>query len=138
MNEEIRNENLKENDTQQQDVENSCGTEQKKQGKVHLIFKIIIGVLYALTTGYLIAVLAQTLTLMGFAILGYLAVLCYLAPVYVVNIILSIVGLVLTNKDVKAGKCEKSAGRIYTISIIVNILTYAAFWLVIVFMSIFS
>jgi hypothetical protein len=72
--------------------------------------------------------LAETSSVGGLALIGYLAMLIYLAPVYVVNLIMSIVGLVVANKGCKNGKYEKKVGYFYIISIIVNILTYFLLW----------
>ena len=101
----------------------------KKQGVFHWVFKIIIGIIYLLTTGYLVILLAECLRVKGWAVLGYLSMLIYLAPAYVINLIMSIVGLVVANKGCKKGKYEKKVGYFYIISIIVNILTYFLLWL---------
>jgi hypothetical protein len=129
--------NLKEQELEQEVVEELEGLDTakepqkpvaKKQGAFHWVFKILIAVFYLLSTGYLVMLLAETSSVGGLALIGYLAMLIYLAPVYVVNLIMSIVGLVVANKGCKNGKYEKKVGYFYIISIIVNILTYFLLW----------
>ena len=137
-NENLQNQEVQTNDLEQQVVTENVATTPKKVSAFHLIFKIIIGIVYLLSTGYMLYLLANMFIEQGWAILGFVITLVYVVFAYLFNIAMSIIGLIKSKKEHQNGKTDKPIDKFYVISIIVNVLTYLVFWLVLFVLSIFS
>ena len=137
-NENLQNQEVQTNDLEQQVVTENVATTPKKVSAFHLIFKIIIGIVYLLSTGYMLYLLANMFIEQGWAILGFVITLVYVVFAYLFNIAMSIIGLIKSKKEYQNGKTDKPIDKFYVISIIANVLTYLVFWLVLFVLSIFS
>ena len=137
-NENLQNQEVQTNDLEQQVVTENVATTPKKVSAFHLIFKIIIGIVYLLSTGYMLYLLANMFIEQGWAILGFVIALVYVVFAYLFNIVMSIIGLIKSKKEHQNGKTDKPVDKFYVISIIANVLTYLVFWLVLFVLSIFS
>ena len=137
-NENLQNQEVQTNDLEQQVVTENVATTPKKVSAFHLIFKIIIGIVYLLSTGYMLYLLANMFIEQGWAILGFVITLVYVVFAYLFNIAMSIIGLIKSKKEHQNGKADKPIDKFYVISIIANVLTYLVFWLVLFVLSIFS
>ena len=137
-NENLQNQEVQTNDLEQQVVTENVATTPKKVSAFHLIFKIIIGIVYLLSTGYMLYLLANMFIEQGWAILGFVITLVYVVFAYLFNIAMSIIGLIKSKKEHQNGKTDKPVDKFYVISIIVNVLTYLVYWIVFFVLSIFS
>ena len=118
------------NDVEQTPKMENVESAPKKLSVFHLVFKIIIGIVYLLATGYMAYLLGVMLTEKGWAALGFVIMLIYVVFAYLFNIIMSIIGIVKSKKDYKNGKTDKPVDKFYVVSIIVNVVTYLGYWLV--------
>ena len=110
-------------------VEEKKKSSADKPGAFNVIVKILISLVYLVTTGYLVYLLAASLEEGGLAPLAFLAMLIYSIPVYLLNIVLSVIGIIKASVDKKKGKRSKFFGKYYIASIIVAVVTYLILWL---------
>lgn len=130
MNEENRNENLHEQGIPQEQTQSK-----PTRNLFSLILKILIALLFVGITVYMAIICVEAFANDGWAKVGYLAILItYCAIFYGASLIMSIVGLIVENANVKKGKADAKSPKFFKLGIALSLVAYVFWWIMMLFM----
>lgn len=106
-----------------EEINNNILTNEQPKQKKLIALRIIMGILYLAATIFMLVIFGQAVVEQEWAWLGYVIWIIYMSPVYIVQLILAIVGLVLSVKYKKSNQCKQGQVIYFIVFIVLPIVT---------------